>query len=43
MSIMERERMNRPNNEGSLRGIEMNERKDEIIKRISDMDHISGC
>lgn len=39
--ILKREKADRPNNEGSLRGIEMNERKDEIIKRISDMDHIS--
>lgn len=40
MSIMEREQLNRPTNENELRGIKM-ERKDKIIKRIENMDHIS--
>ena len=41
MSILDREKADRQNNENELRGIEMNERKDEIIKRIENMDHIS--
>ena len=41
MSILEREKLNRPTNENEIRGIKMNERKDEIIKRIENMDHIS--
>jgi len=38
--ILARERMNRPTNEGMIRGIGMN-KKDEIIKRIQNMDHLS--
>ena len=38
--ILDRERMNRPTNENELRGIKM-ERKDKIIKRIENIDHIS--
>ena len=40
MSILERERMNRPNNEGSLRGIEKKYPADYIIENNLDIEFL---